>query len=222
LAQTFAVGIGVNVLIGVAVLWRNRLTRRWVILAPVCMAGIVWLAGAIFSPVWKSAFSLGIWRSFEPPENRAFFRKLIESEKLIFHRDGAGATVTVVAQGEGGKQSLGLKVNGKADASTGGDVPTQRLLGHIPMFLRPHSQRALVVGLGSGMTCSAVARHPTIRQVDAVEISPDEPAALTAFVQQWGHLAVGTGLSSEAASIDAKPNAFALTDSVWATRRALR
>jgi hypothetical protein len=56
----------------------------------------------------------------------------------------------------------------------------------------------------------------------ALDLSPDEPASLMAFIQRWGHLAVGTGLSSEAASIDAKPNAFALTDTVWATRRALR
>ena len=41
------------------------------------------------------------------------------------------------------------------------------------MLLRPHSQRALVIGLGSGMTCSAVMRHPTIQQLDAVEISPE-------------------------------------------------
>src|SRR5207248_1956428 len=65
------------------------------------------------------------------------------------------------------------KVNGKADAGNATDMTTQLLLGHIPMLLQPQSTQALVIGFGSGMTCGALARHPNIQRVDAVEISPE-------------------------------------------------
>jgi spermidine synthase len=181
LARTFAVGIAVNALIGLAILGRNRLSRPVLWLAPLAGIGFVWGAGLIFSDVWQRTLSLGLWRNAFPPASLAMFRGMVANERLPFHRDGASATVTVTALKEGNKEHLSLKVNGKTDASTGGDVTTQRLLGHIPMLLRPDAQRALVVGLGSGMTCSAVARHPGIRQVDVVEISPDVVAAARYF-----------------------------------------
>ncbi|MEK7676832.1 MAG: fused MFS/spermidine synthase [Verrucomicrobiota bacterium] len=181
LARTFAVGFSLNALIGLAILGRNRIRRRWLILAPVFPVGMVWLTGLIFNPVWNSAFSFGLWRNPDPPTSVAAYRKMVAAEDLRFHRDGAGSTVTVVVQKVGGKEQMGLKVNGKADAGTQTDVPTQRLVGHIPMLLRPESQRILVVGLGSGMTCSAVARHPTIQRVDVVEISPEVVPAARIF-----------------------------------------
>src|SRR5262249_28494870 len=43
------------------------------------------------------------------------------------------------------------------------------------------AERCLIIGLGSGMTCSAVACHPSIRSLDAVEISPEVVAAARLF-----------------------------------------
>jgi len=100
---------------------------------------------------------------------------------LKYHRDGAGATVCVTSWREGDTEHLALKVNGKPDAGTKADVSTQLLLGHLPLLLRPDSQRALVIGLGSGMTCGAVLQHSPIQQVDAVEISPEVVEAARLF-----------------------------------------
>jgi hypothetical protein len=103
---------------------------------------------------------------------------------LKFYRDGTVATVSVNAWTDGGKEQLNLRVNGKPDASTAGDMPTQLLLGHLPMLLRPQSGQVLVIGFGSGITCGAVARHPSIKHLDAVEISPDVVAAARLFSAQ--------------------------------------
>ncbi|MCI0537088.1 MAG: fused MFS/spermidine synthase, partial [Verrucomicrobiales bacterium] len=73
--------------------------------------------------------------------------------------------------------------NGKSEASTGLDVSTQLLIGHVPMLLRPQSRQALVVGLGSGMTAGAVARHPSIERLDVVEISPEVVEAARFFAE---------------------------------------
>ena len=66
-----------------------------------------------------------------------------------------------------------LSVNGKVDASTTRmDMLTQILAGQIPSLLAPDRElNACVVGLGSGMTLSALTRHPNVRRVDCVELS---------------------------------------------------
>ncbi|MBI2948430.1 MAG: fused MFS/spermidine synthase [Verrucomicrobia bacterium] len=181
LARTLAVGIAVNALIGAAMLARGRLTLGRAVLAPLLGAGFVWFAGLMFDQTWQQTFSLGLWRNRQTPPNLDTFRRMVKNETLTFHRDGAGSTVTVITREENGKEQIGLKVNGKADAGTSLDMTTQLLSGHIPMLLRPSSTNVLVIGLGSGMTCSAVARHPGVQRIDLVEISPDVVEAARQF-----------------------------------------
>lgn len=183
LARTFAFGITLNALIGLAILARNHLSVRAWLIAPMLGVGFIWFAGQVFDGTWQRVFAIGLWRSRQPPASLAMYRKMAENDTLLFHRDGAGSTVTVISQLEKGQVKLGLKVNGKADASTSLDVPTQLLLGHVPMLMRPQSTNALVVGLGSGMTGSAIARHPTVKQIDIVEISPEVIEASRQFAK---------------------------------------
>jgi spermidine synthase len=63
-----------------------------------------------------------------------------------------------------------LKVNGKPDASSRGDLPTQLLLAHVPLLLIPDAKQVLVVGLGSGITAGSALRYP-LERLDLVEIS---------------------------------------------------
>ena len=69
-----------------------------------------------------------------------------------------GLTTTVsMEESRGG---VFLRVNGKVDASTGVDMPTQVLAGHLPVLVHPQPREALVIGLGSGVTVGSVLRHP--------------------------------------------------------------
>lgn len=86
---------------------------------------------------------------------------------LLFAEDGPTCTVTVYRF----EDSTGLKVNGKPDASTSGDLATQYLLGHLPMFLNQSPKNVCVIGLGSGATVRAVATHPA-ELIDVVELEP--------------------------------------------------
>ena len=64
-----------------------------------------------------------------------------------------------------------LFVNSKGDASTGiFDMVTQLLLGHLPMFATQQAKSALVIGLGSGVTCGSALLHG-LERMDVVEIS---------------------------------------------------
>ena len=99
--------------------------------------------------------------------------------ELLFYRDGLGATVSVHRRGD----ERSLRVNGKTDASTGQDMHTQLMLGHLPLLLHPAPRKVLVIGLGSGVTAAAVAQHP-VEAVDVVEIEPAVVEAATFFARE--------------------------------------
>jgi predicted membrane-bound spermidine synthase len=181
LPRTFALGIILNSLIGLGILFRNRVTARRLLAVPIVALCFIWGIGVAFNEEWQGTLSLGLWRTQQPPANLEAFREEARARKILYHCDGAGSTVAVTSERMGANETLRLKVNGKTDAASAVDVTTQRLLGHIPMLLRPSSKEALVVGLGSGMTAAAVARHSSIQHVDIVEISPEVVEAARLF-----------------------------------------
>ncbi len=173
LSRTFALGVVANAFIALLILRRNANLRQTLVAGSVSGFLFLLIVGFYFEPRWQGAFSYGWWRAQAVPKSFAEFRQQSESLAIRYYRDGASATVTVNAQVQGNKTNLFMRVNGKVDASSQGDHFTQLLLGHIPMILRPTSTNALVIGLGSGMTCGAILRHPTIQSLTAVEISPE-------------------------------------------------
>jgi predicted membrane-bound spermidine synthase len=187
LARTFALGAAANALVGAAILGRaqEKSQKTLLVLSPFFLAGVVWLAGRWFQD-WPEILTLGLWRIESNSPSSENIRQTTRSYHLDFYRDGAGSTVSVNSfTGASGGRYLTLKINGKADASTlVPDMSTQLMLGHTPMLLRPNSQSALVIGLGSGITCGAIAAHPSIRRLDAAEISPDVAQAARLFASE--------------------------------------
>lgn len=91
-------------------------------------------------------------------------------DRVIFHETGRNATATVLESPHGERF---LRVNGKTDASEGGDMATQLLLGYLPRLWGPLApRRALVIGLGAGLTASALADSQSLTALDVVEIEP--------------------------------------------------
>jgi len=96
---------------------------------------------------------------------------------MLYYRDGRHGTVSVM---ESDVQRL-LIINGKIDATSVNDLPTQVMVGQLPLMMHPHPRRVLVIGLGSGITAGAVAQHPEIESIDILEISPAVVAASAYF-----------------------------------------
>jgi tetratricopeptide (TPR) repeat protein len=103
----------------------------------------------------------------------------IAGDVLMFE-EGLTCTVTVSRTPE----SVTLMVNGKPDASAPSglgnpldtnapaalyDLPTQILLGQLPLLLAPRQENVLVIGLGSGLTVGSVLTHP-VKRVDCIEL----------------------------------------------------
>jgi spermidine synthase len=94
-------------------------------------------------------------------------KQMLAPFKNIYHRDDPGATIDVVQTPD----EVVLYTNGKADATSKGDMATQKLLGQLPLLIRPEAEQVLLVGLGSGVTAGSVLTHP-VKDLDVVEIAP--------------------------------------------------
>ncbi|MBN1770696.1 MAG: fused MFS/spermidine synthase [Deltaproteobacteria bacterium] len=103
----------------------------------------------------------------------AYLRSVLAGERrgeLLYLSDGISTTVTVQRWGD----HLAMKNNGKVDASTGDDMPTQVMVAGLPLLLHPRGPEGLrvaVVGFASGVTVGTALRFPVAR-VDAVELEP--------------------------------------------------
>jgi len=166
-----------------AVAWRREVWRRLEPslrrpgeisgLAGACALCVV-LAGAA-APRWDPrVLSAGAFRGrgLHDASFQAFQRRVRRSV-VVFHEDGPLATVAVLER----RGDRVLTVDGKPDASTRGDMVTQVASAHVPLLLHPGPRRALVIGLGSGVTAGSAALHPADTPsgrlaVDVVELSP--------------------------------------------------
>ena len=103
--------------------------------------------------------------------------------RVLHQAHDAHATVSVEEfDEEGGSTVRALRVNGKVVATTAPvDLRLQRLLGHIPALLHGEVERALVIGLGTGMTAGSLLDHPELEQLDVFEISAAVPGAARRF-----------------------------------------
>lgn len=121
-------------------------------------ADLVSGGGFLYGPVYRSA-SGGSLR----------LRELIRSRgEILFAREDGMALVTV-RRSPAGIQSL--QINGKTEASTGGDMSTQLLSAHLPLLLHRDPKDILVIGLASGITLGAAERH-ALRSIEVMEIAP--------------------------------------------------
>lgn len=90
-------------------------------------------------------------------------------EEVMWKSDDAQTTVSVHRY----EQFLIMYVDGQHQANTTPEmVGYHRLLGTLPIAVHPDPQRALVIGLGGGVSPGALSQAPGI-DVDVVELSPD-------------------------------------------------
>ncbi len=133
---------------------------------------------------WRLVLSSGVfrWREGEVVQS---IRELRKSARLLFYEDGPDATVTVEESGVEQNRSLALRINGKVDATSRGDMSTQLLLAHLPLMMKPGSMDVFVFGMGSGITAGAVLRHPIQRLTVAENCEPVLRAAK--FFEPWNN-----------------------------------
>lgn len=147
---------------------RRRLSAALgVVVSALLVAGAV-----IIEPQWDSdVMSSAVYR-YAPSLSEKSKGEIYDyfnrgQGETIFYKEGITATVAV--QQAGG--NLVLKSNGKPEASTTGDMPTQILIGGLPLLVRRQTDDVLLIGLGSGITLGAIEQFP-IKRVTCVELEP--------------------------------------------------
>ncbi len=194
----FAVAAGLNLVAGVACLasasWmgtpreseqrEDKKVSSWGRLAhSLLLAGMLGLFGLITAlgpRLDNEVLSRGMFRSKASgfDDYGQFKSWLTGGMDLLFYQDGPEGSVSVL---EVAGQRV-LNVNGKPEASSEGDMPTQLCVAHLPMMLHPEPKRALLIGLGGGATAGALLTHTEVKTT-VVELSPQVVAANRHFAE---------------------------------------
>lgn len=138
----------------------------------VASVAIVLIAAGPFLPRWNLyMLSVGLFRPSVARDALNQGGKWLKP-KLVYYRDGISTTVSVE---QWSAKHYSMKNNGKVDASTGDDMPTQITVGLLPVLLHPEvperSPDVLLIGYASGVTAGAVLQYP-VKRLDVVELEP--------------------------------------------------
>jgi spermidine synthase len=134
------------------------------------------------SPQWdQTLMNCGVYCYAPAFTKSGGIKKALKQDQILEIIEGIDTTVAIKESPDG--KIRFLSVNGKTDASSGVDMPTQVLIGQLPLLLHPNPQDALVIGLGSGITLGGANEHP-LRQLDCVEISPGVVSASRYFEKE--------------------------------------
>jgi len=168
-------GVLLNGLLGIFIFYKAGLSHKLKLTLTIFFV-LIAIGYRILFPSWNdNIFISGVFRTLYKqgvPSFIEFKKQQSEGQKILWHKEGVDANVTVRESQFGDSIQKTLVINGKADASTVADLPTQVLLGQIPLMLYQNSGDALVIGLGSGITCGSVLRHP-VKSLDVVEIASE-------------------------------------------------
>ena len=94
----------------------------------------------------------------------------VDPYELIFYEEGLSSVVTVAQSKESG--NIWLANNGKVDASTVVDMPTQVMCAHLAYLFRPEAKNTLLIGLASGITAGSVIKHENLETIEVIELEP--------------------------------------------------
>jgi len=86
---------------------------------------------------------------------------------LLMYEEGPTSTVSVRQDWD----IISMAINGRTNASDRDDMPTQVMLGQLPLLLAPNTRNALVVGYATGVTAGSMLQSP-IESLECVELEP--------------------------------------------------
>lgn len=170
---------------------KNRF--RWITAPAVAVLAILVIS---YYPSWnRHVLSRGWYRNFQDirlileqtswADALRFGPELLDQQRdnleLVFYGDGIGGFTTVEKETTSmGTVEYALNNSGKPDASSHGDRLTQTLSGHFPLLFHPNPQKAMVIGLASGMTIGEMLLYP-LERIDVLEINDQVVEACRLF-----------------------------------------
>ncbi|MBE9548603.1 MAG: fused MFS/spermidine synthase [Proteobacteria bacterium] len=105
-------------------------------------------------------------------------QQVADLRELLYYKEGLHGVVAVRLY----RNNKALVINGKTDASSVHDLPTQVIFAQLPLALDRKPESALLIGLGSGITAGSLATNELIKSLTILEIS-DEVVEASAFFE---------------------------------------
>jgi len=176
----------IHVVVGAGFLWKKIIVGRLPAarILYVVAAGLVFSAVSIAMPEWdRKIMTSGVFNYAAKSRSvgaKKFLNDRSKARDMLYYKDGLDGTVSVL---EDRRQRL-LVINGKIDATSVHDLPTQMMIGQLPMLIHPNPKSVLIVGLGSGITAGSIARHKSVETIDILEISPEVIEASQYFTDE--------------------------------------
>jgi spermidine synthase len=102
--------------------------------------------------------------------------------ELLMYEEGPTATVSV----RNDQNTISMAINGRTNASDSKyDMPTQVMLGQLPLLIAPRIDNALIIGYATGITVGSMLQSP-IQSVTCVELEPGTVVA-SRFFEHLNH-----------------------------------
>ncbi len=178
--KTMVIATGVNMLVGVMMIFAQQDAKLSIKLAYVFFGAIVFFS-FIANPNAvgdKKDFLLAqstrraLRDGYDVLNPKSNWSAVMARTQLIYYKDGPCSNVAILKFAEGDKVgTYSLLTNGCVDASDGADMSQQVLLASYPMLFRPNARRACVIGWGSGVTVAELLNFP-VTTITAVELEP--------------------------------------------------
>ncbi|MBI5582338.1 MAG: fused MFS/spermidine synthase [Deltaproteobacteria bacterium] len=170
--NTILLGIGLNLLYGLFILLVSPAPRLLMKRTALALTAVLTALIFIFPPQWQAPLmASGVYIYAHNFENTSRSDLLdmysAENDHLLYYKEGPTCTISVHKSKYTG--TIYMKSNGKVEASTKGDMPTQVLVAQIPLLLAPKVDELLVVGMGSGVTVGSMTTFPA-KKITLVEL----------------------------------------------------
>ena len=138
----------------------------------VGLIGLVNVARAPWNPLLMTAGMYKYVSDLEPDEfNReGVLEFAVEPYNLLYYKEGLSSVVTVAESKDG--ENIWLANNGKVDASTSIDMPTQVMVAHLPFVFADDPKDVVVIGLASGITAGSITLQSRPESIEIVELEP--------------------------------------------------
>ncbi|MCX7944775.1 MAG: fused MFS/spermidine synthase [Deltaproteobacteria bacterium] len=168
--SSMKVGVVINLLIGIILFYITGVKRNFKIgLSIISVPLLIFIISYEFIDreyIQRGSFRIRkrVARSFDEFINDK------NREKLLYYKEGKGSLVSVTKNKKG---TIILRINGKPDASSEYDMPTQLWSGLLGVLLHNNPEDIFVLGMGSGVTAGVAAINNEVKNVELLEVSKE-------------------------------------------------
>ena len=146
---------------------RSRDSAMWVALVLLVLATMSMRGGIFWAPNSLDRGILVYAKSFDANPQLSIAETYQDTD-VVYFKDGNNATISV----RKGEDYVGLRTNGKVDASNKADMITQLMIGYLPMLYHPAPKSTMIIGYGGGITVGAASAFKEVENIDVLEIEP--------------------------------------------------